>query len=55
MLTYAQASSHAFSLARALFYAAVLHRYRREGVAVQERAEAALAITTEQGLAHFWR
>ena len=52
MLTYAQASSHAFSLARALFYAAVLHRYRREGAAAQEHAEAALAIMTEQGFAH---
>jgi class 3 adenylate cyclase/predicted ATPase len=52
MLTYAQASSHAFTLTRALFYAAVLHRYLREGVATQERAEAALAIMTEQGFGH---
>ena len=52
MLTYAQALSHAFTLVLALFYAAVLHRYRREGAAAQEHAEAALAIMTAQGFAH---
>jgi predicted ATPase len=30
----------------------VLHRHRREGAAVQEHAEAALAIITEQGFGH---
>jgi predicted ATPase len=30
----------------------VLQRYRREGAAVQEHAEAALAIITEQGFGH---
>jgi predicted ATPase len=54
MLTYAQASSHAFSLTQALFYAAVLYRFRREGAAAQEHAEAALAIMAEQGFAHNW-
>jgi predicted ATPase len=53
MLTYAQASSHAFSLARALFYAAQIHRDRREGAAAQVRAEAALAMVTEQGFGHY--
>jgi predicted ATPase len=52
MLTYTHASSHAFHLARALYYAAVLHRFRREGSITQERAEAALAIVTEQGFEH---
>jgi class 3 adenylate cyclase/predicted ATPase len=52
MRTYAQASSHTLSLAHSLFYAAVLHRYRREGAAAQEHAEAALAIRTAQGSAH---
>ena len=52
MLTYAQALSHAFNLSQALYYAAVLHRFRREGAAAQEHAEAALAIMTEQGFAH---
>jgi predicted ATPase len=48
MLTYAQELSHTYSLSRALFYAGGLHR-RREWSSAQERAEAALAITTEQG------
>jgi predicted ATPase len=54
MLTYAQASSHAFNLARALGSPAALHQYRREGAAVQEYAEAALAIITEHGFGHLW-
>jgi predicted ATPase len=49
MLTYAQALSHTNSLTRALYYAGGLHRLRREWSTTQERAEAALAITTEQG------
>jgi predicted ATPase len=48
MLTYVQGLSHAFSLVRALFYAASLHQLRREVRATQERAEAALALSTEQ-------
>ena len=50
MLTYAQTLSHTYSLARALRHAGVLHRLRREWAAAQERAEASLASTTEQGL-----
>jgi predicted ATPase len=49
MLTYAQALSHTYSLTRALYYAGGLHRWRREWSTAQERAEAALAITTEHG------
>ena len=52
LLTLARESSHAFSLARALLSAAVLHRLRREGATAQERAEAALALATEQGFGH---
>jgi len=50
MLTYAKELSHTYSLSRALLHAAGLHRLRREWSIAQERAEAALAITTEQGL-----
>ena len=49
MLTYAQEQQHAFSLARALFYIATLHKLRGEANAAQEWVEAALAIMTEQG------
>ena len=52
MLAQAQASSHAFTLARALFYAASVHQSRREGAAAQDRAEAALALMTAQGVGH---
>jgi predicted ATPase len=48
-LTLAQELSHPFSLAFALAFAALLHQYRREGRAVQERAEAAITLATEQG------
>jgi predicted ATPase len=53
MLTRAQASSHAFTLARALFLAGVLQRLRRERTATQEQAETALALATEQGFGHY--
>jgi class 3 adenylate cyclase/predicted ATPase len=49
MLTYAQELQHAFSLARALYNVATLHKLRGEASAAQEWAEAALAIITEQG------
>src|SRR4029450_1546446 len=44
-----QELSHPFSLAYALHFAAGLHQFRREGQAVQERAEALIALSTEQG------
>jgi predicted ATPase len=44
---------HPFSLASALHYAAMLHQFRREGQAVQERAEAAMVLSTEQGIPHY--
>ena len=52
-LTLARELSHPFSLAEALGYAAWLHQFRREGQAVQERAEAVIALSTEQGFP-FW-
>ena len=45
-LTLAQELSHPFSLALALDWAAWLHQFRREGQAAQERAEAAIALST---------
>jgi predicted ATPase/class 3 adenylate cyclase len=50
MLTLAQELSHAYSLARALHYATSLYVLRREWSTAQARAEAALALSTEQGL-----
>jgi len=48
-LALAQELSHPFSLVYALFYAASLHRFRREVQAAQERAEALIALSREQG------
>ena len=53
MLTQAQELSYAFSWARALLRAAVLHRYRREVHTAQERAEVFMTIVTEQGFEHY--
>ncbi len=52
-LSLAQELSHPFSLALALGFAPILHQFRREGQAVQDRAEAAIALSTEQGFP-FW-
>ena len=54
-LTLAQELSHPFSLAYALSYAAMLHQFRREGQAAQERAEAKITLSTEQGFPTGWR
>ena len=54
-LTMAQDLAHPFSLAAALDYAAMLHQFRREGSAVHEQAEAALALCTKQGFRTTWR
>src|SRR5262249_16196116 len=49
-LTLARELSHLYSLELALAWgAASLHQYRREGQAAQERAEAGITISTEQG------
>ncbi|MBI3301419.1 MAG: hypothetical protein HYZ72_04980 [Deltaproteobacteria bacterium] len=50
-LTLAQELSHPFSLSFALHCAAVFHTLRRERQAAQERAEALIALSTEQGFA----
>jgi predicted ATPase/class 3 adenylate cyclase len=50
-LSLAQRIAHPFSLAHALCFAAGIHQFRREGQAVQEQAEAAMALSTEQGFA----
>jgi predicted ATPase len=44
---------HPFSLAPVLDHAAWLHQYRREGRLTQEQAEAAIALSTEQGFPFF--
>ena len=48
-LALAQQLAHPLSLAFALWWAAVLHHLRREAPLTQARAEAAMAIATEQG------
>jgi TOMM system kinase/cyclase fusion protein len=53
-LTLAQEQAHLVSLAGALHFAAVVHQFRREGQAAQERAEAAIALSSEQGFQFFW-
>jgi predicted ATPase len=52
-LTLAQELTHPFSLAFALFQAALLHQFRREVQAVHDRAEAVIAISTEHGFPHW--
>jgi adenylate cyclase len=52
-LTLARELAHPMSLVFALFYAAIIHQLRGEGPAAQERIEAWVALSTEQGLASF--
>ena len=52
-LTLAQELTHPFSLAFALTMDAVVHQFRREGQAVQERAEALMTLSTEQGFPYW--
>jgi predicted ATPase len=52
-LTLAQELTHPFSLAFALVHATLLHQFRREAQAVQERAEALMALSTEQGFPYW--
>jgi class 3 adenylate cyclase/predicted ATPase len=49
-LVLARELSHPFSLALALYWVAWVHRQRGEGGAALERAEAVMAIGTEQGI-----
>jgi predicted ATPase/class 3 adenylate cyclase len=48
-LSLAEELSHPVSLAAALYFAAVLHHFRREGPAAQERAAMMVALAREQG------
>jgi predicted ATPase len=48
-LTLAEELSHSFRLAYALDFAALLHQLRQGGQAAQERAEAAMTLSTKQG------
>jgi predicted ATPase len=52
-LTLAQELSHPYGLAYALVMAAWLHQFRRERQAVQERAEAVMALSSEQGFTRY--
>jgi TOMM system kinase/cyclase fusion protein len=52
-LTFAWELSHPQSLAFALFFTAMLHQFRRERPAVQERVEALMALSTEQGFPYW--
>ena len=52
-LTLAQELSHPFSLAFALNWAVWFHQYRREEQLTQERAEAVMDLSREQGFALF--
>src|SRR5207245_9849253 len=52
-LTLVQELAHPFSLAWTLSFAAELHQYRGEGQAAQGRAEASIALSTEQGFAYW--
>jgi predicted ATPase len=51
-LTWAQELAHPLSLASALMFAAFLHHFRREGHVVQERAEASMTLSGEQGFVY---
>ena len=52
-LALAQELPQPFSLAFALTWAALLHQHRREWQATQERAEAAIALSAEQGFPNY--
>jgi predicted ATPase len=52
-LALARRLAHPFSLAQALLWSAWLHQLRREPQAARAQAEAALALCTEQGIAHY--
>jgi predicted ATPase len=52
-VTVAQQRAHPFSLGFVLSMAAMFHQFRREMRAAQERAEAAISLTKEQGFPYF--
>jgi len=52
-LTHAQGLRHAFTLAQAMLFSALLHQLRREPQVAEERAEAGLALCAEQGFIQY--
>jgi predicted ATPase len=50
-LTLARELAHSFSLGNALFFAAWVHQFRREGPLTQKLAEAIIALGAERGFA----
>jgi len=52
-LTLAQELTHPFSQAYTLAHATIVHQFRREPKAVQERAEALMTLSTEKGFPHW--
>jgi len=50
----AQEVASPISLAYALYFAALLHCFRREEFLVQERVEAVITMAAEHGFAHWW-
>jgi predicted ATPase len=52
-LTLARELSRPYYLAHALYFAALVHQFRREEHLTQERAEAAMALCAEHGYAHY--
>jgi predicted ATPase len=52
-VTLAQQRAHPFSLGFVLSMAAMFHQFRREMRATQERADAAIRLTKEQGFPYF--
>jgi predicted ATPase len=52
-LALAEELSYPYSLAHALSLSAIFHQFRREAPAVQARAEAALALSTERGFSYW--
>jgi class 3 adenylate cyclase/predicted ATPase len=53
VLTLARELSHPLSSAFTLVFTAIFHQFRREAQATQERAEAAIALSVEQGFPHW--
>ncbi len=49
ILALARELNHSYSIVYALIFAAPLHQFRREEIAVQEQVKAFIAICTEQG------
>jgi predicted ATPase len=52
-LTLAHELAHPYSLGLALGYSMALHQYRRDERATQERAEAVITLSTEQGFSQW--